>query len=439
MKKILLTIVLLTSILFSATQQGENLSDWEVYTKEKGTITEYYYDHSAAQFSGNKMKTGYKLKLSPKKKETIISWYMTFHEFYAIYIEVSTLKGKRTLRYTSLNTDIGKKGKYISFGLGSKSINHTPNSIASFGVTRDLQLDLEKFEPGNKIISLDTFLIRGSGVIDNILTYRFENEKIITKSHHDWTIFTKTKGTLTSSQDSISEADANHYTSIKLSGKGMKTGYSMSFPTLDYRFKTVGWEMKYSENYAIYFLVNTTHGVKYLRYSSLDYDKGIHGRYISFGLGAMSKDGKWHPFKRNLQKDLNKFEPNTQIKSISAFMIRGSGLINNIKAIAKDSSATSIKNFNVQKFNTLLEKSKNNYYDPDAKVNDTSYERVKYITYLDTNDEAELVYPYTIFYTLSPDQTELKRIITIRGHVSKEINFNSDYTRMTFGAYEILI
>ena len=167
------------------------------------------------------------------------------------------------------------------------------------------------------------------------------------------------------------------------------------------------WDMKYSENYAIYFLVNTSNGVKYLRYSSLDYDKGIDGKYISFGLGAISKDGKWHPFRRNLQKDLNKFEPNSQILSINAFMIRGSGMVDNIKAI-RDSSLVPIKNFDMKKFNELLKENREKSQDglEGTVVNNTSDEHIKYIYYL--GDHAT-------FYTLSSDQTHLKELARYYG------------------------
>ncbi|MCK5855249.1 MAG: hypothetical protein KAG56_08500 [Sulfurovaceae bacterium] len=433
MKKILLGMILAILFISNASAEsqryGQNPDEWRIFTKEKGEITNYFT--SGVILSGNGMKTGYRLNLLPLNKgATTIKWSMNFNEFYAIYVEVYTTKGKRILRYTSLDEDIGHKGKYISFGLGSHSRTGRDHII-----TRELQKDLEKFEAGNKILSITAFLVRGSGKIYSIKTDDFavslENDEIMIEEanvhpNSHWSIFTKDKGTIKSSRYRYTE------TGIKLSGKGMKTGYALSFPTLNDNFKTVGWDMKYHENYAIYFLVKTTNGVKYLRYSSLNYDKGIHGRYISFGLGAISKDGKWHSFRRNLQKDLNKFEPGSKILSIQSFMIRGSGWVDNIKAI-KDSSLTPIDNFDSEKFDKLLKVAVDRYYSGDeASIIDTEYARIKYIYYSDISGDNDSI----SIYTLSSNQTKLKEIFTTSGEIESislsNIKFNDNHTRMTF-------
>ena len=436
MKKILLGMILailFTSNAFAKSQSyGKTPADWKVFTKEKGE--EPTKSWIGVSLSGNGMKTGYQLNLLPLNKgATIIKWAMEFHESYAIYVEVDTTKGKRTLRYTSLDKDKGKKGKYISFGLGS----HSRTSFSN--ITRDLQQDLEKFEAGNKILSITAFKVRGSGIISSIKTTTKEvvspekDEIIIEEANANpnshWSIYTTTKGTITTSHYKYNE------NAITLSGKGMETGYSLTFPTLNDKFKTVGWDMKYSENYAVYFLVNSSNGVKYLRYSSLEHDKGKHGKFISFGLGAISKDGKWHSFRRNLQKDLNKFEPNSKILSINAFMIRGSGMVDNIKAI-RDSSVVPIKNFDMNKFNQLLKEAlKHGYGVENNQLIDTSDEHIKYIYYSDVSADNDWI----TFYTLSSDQTKLRGLRTVQGSVESvrvyNIRFNSDHTKMTFTAH----
>jgi len=123
MKKILLAIIFTVLFTSNATAQylGQNPDDWKIYTKEKGEVTKSF---QGVTFSGKGMKTGYRLNLISKvdKEETVIRWYMNFKEFYAIYIELYTTKGKRVLRYTALEEDIGKEKKgYISFGLGKSS------------------------------------------------------------------------------------------------------------------------------------------------------------------------------------------------------------------------------------------------------------------------------------------------------------------------------
>ena len=450
MKKFLLAVIFTVLFTSNADAQylGLNPTDWKIYTTEKGEVTKHkdkYYE--GVVFSGKGMKTGYRLNLLSKvdKDKTIIEWCMGFKEFYAIYIELYTTKGKRVLRYTSLDADIGKKNGYINFGLGSESRNSYRLSVY-----RDLQKDLDKFDKGNKIISITAFMVKGSGGIYQLATHypnkygkniiETDNEKIIDNSDlKHWSIFTKDKGTI---KESI--YGYGNY-GIKLSGKGMKTGYAFSFPILKDGYKTIQWDMKYNENYAIYFLVKTNNGVKYLRYSSLDYDKGIDGRYISFGLGAISKDGKWHTFRRNLQKDLNKFETNSKILSIQSFMIRGSGWVSNIKAI-KDSSLIPIKNFDSQKFNKLLKIAEDTLPSFGAKtgeIGDIGDEHIKYIHYTmiyyrndDEDDDFSMTFHWYIFYTLSSDQTKLKPIVRIDSEGPnikiKNIEFNSNHTRMTF-------
>ena len=163
----------------------------------------------------------------------------------------------------------------------------------------------------------------------------------------EWRIFTYKKGKITSVDGAY-----------KFTGRGMKTGYVLNFPTLDKEFNTIEWRMKYSEYYAIYFLINTSKGVKYLRYSSLNRDKGVHGRFISFGLKTSSMDGKWHTFKRNLKEDLAKFDPTNRLLSVKAFMIRGSGNLDDIKVTGETNSSD---NLNMTTFQNLLNVKKREY------------------------------------------------------------------------------
>ena len=453
MKKILLGIIL--AILFTSSasaksqKYGQKFSDWKVFTKEKAfKVTPYF--HSGIQILEESMKAGYKLNLVPLNKgATLIQWVMNFDQFYAIYVEVYTRKGKRTLRYTSLDKDTGKKGGYINFGLGkySRYSTHSQSGrVYGQTITRDLQKDLEKFEVGNKILAITSFMVRGGGTVYNIETadslVSFKNDEIMfeagnIKEQNHWSIFTTIKGTIRTTSPYITSRYRYDEQGIGLSGSGMKTGYSLSFLNLNDKFKTVGWDMRYSKNYAIYFLVNTSNGVKYLRYSSLDYDKGIHGQYISFGLGAMSKDGEWHSFRRNLQKDLNKFEPNSKLLSINAFMIRGSGIVDNIKAI-KDSSVAPIENFDMNKFNELLKKNRENdfYGIKNSSLYNTSDEHIKYIQYTNQNGD----YNWITFYTLSSDQTKLKALITLNyaqiiNNPISNIKFNSEHTKMILHVY----
>ncbi|HFD11698.1 MAG TPA: endo alpha-1,4 polygalactosaminidase [Crenotrichaceae bacterium] len=91
---------------------------------------------------------------------------MRFNKNYVVFITVQTTLGQRYLYYTqaSVNKGIrGKKGNFIHHGLGRISRNGSWQTI-----TRNLLEDLQEFEPDNQILSVNGFLIRGNGRIDNI-------------------------------------------------------------------------------------------------------------------------------------------------------------------------------------------------------------------------------------------------------------------------------
>jgi len=98
--------------------------------------------------------------------------------------------------------------------------------------------------------------------------------------------------------------------------------------------KVISWEAKFSELVSVYIGTQTTLGFRYLNYSDINNDLGIRGRnnnYIHHGIGSDLRDGQWHTIARDLEADLQEFEPNNQILSVNSFLIRGSGRLDNIK------------------------------------------------------------------------------------------------------------
>lgn len=80
-----------------------------------------------------------------------------------LYFKVSTKSGIRYLTYT--NSDISTLGSssYVYYGLGKTSIDGNWNSLS-----RNLQSDLTNAQPENTIISIDSIMIRGNMLIDDI-------------------------------------------------------------------------------------------------------------------------------------------------------------------------------------------------------------------------------------------------------------------------------
>ncbi len=120
---------------------------------------------------------------------------------------------------------------------------------------------------------------------------------------------------------------------IKLQGSGTQNGYILGGNWNNIERKTIQWKMKYDENYVVYISVNTTKGHRYIYYNASNNDYGLRGKYIHHGLGSASKNGAWRMVTRNLDSDLKDYEADNNLLSINGFLIRGSGLVDDIQLL----------------------------------------------------------------------------------------------------------
>jgi len=138
---------------------------------------------------------------------------------------------------------------------------------------------------------------------------------------------------------------------IQLQGGGTDNGYILgnwegsAGAWADTSGTTIKWSMKYSQNFTIYIRVMTTNGARYIYYRATDSDAGLSTSssntvYIGLGLGASASNGTWQTFTRDLQADLAQFEPANSITEINAFLIRGSGLVDDIEVVGTPSNST---------------------------------------------------------------------------------------------------
>jgi len=180
-KKILVTIgYLLLMVNFASAIVYENgnqgIGNWYIYDNNPaGASVTAIYDHdkqsNVIQLAGSGTDNGYMIgsfddALSwNNSSDNLLSWDMNFNENFVFFIRVNTLKGYRYLYYTAHDVSYGQSegSSYVHFGLGSNASNGIWKRI-----TRDLALDVKQFEPDNQLLSVHTFLIRGSGKIDNI-------------------------------------------------------------------------------------------------------------------------------------------------------------------------------------------------------------------------------------------------------------------------------
>jgi len=166
MKKLLCSILftLLSVISTYATvySDGTNVDDWRVYTSIGGKISTH---NGIIKLAGSGLSTGYRLKINDAQSNNL-KWRMRYDEPFVLYILVNTEEGNRYLIYTPIDKDRGVNGTSIRFGLGANTANGEWHSFS-----RNLDDDLHKFEPNNKILGINRLLVRGSGEIDDIETF----------------------------------------------------------------------------------------------------------------------------------------------------------------------------------------------------------------------------------------------------------------------------
>ena len=105
----------------------------------------------------------------------------------------------------------------------------------------------------------------------------------------------------------------------------------------------VHWCARYTTNYVVYMRVYTTvlnaagSLQRYVYYTAANSDSGLsaNGYYIHHGIGTDKSNGEWHSINRDLQADLEEFEPGNTITSVTAFLIRGTGKVDDIHLTAQ--------------------------------------------------------------------------------------------------------
>ncbi|SFV67760.1 Calcium-binding acidic-repeat protein precursor (ARP) [hydrothermal vent metagenome] len=93
-----------------------------------------------------------------RTKGKSLRWSMKSDRDFVILVSIQTDRGHRYIVYTS--GDRNGRGYY---GLGADSVNGEWHKFS-----RDLDLDLKRYEPTNQIIAVDSFFVRGNVKIDDI-------------------------------------------------------------------------------------------------------------------------------------------------------------------------------------------------------------------------------------------------------------------------------
>lgn len=98
---------------------------------------------------------------------------------------------------------------------------------------------------------------------------------------------------------------------------------------------TIEWNSLFtSGDFRIYVEVSTTDGHRLFTYKPLDFDEGpgqTYPQYLRFGLGTDAADGTWKFYQRDLEADLQQFEPGNSIIQVNGFRMKGTGRIDDLR------------------------------------------------------------------------------------------------------------
>ncbi len=180
-----ITLLLLTPPLHAITyEDGEDKTTqrWLLHNKNMLSTINHIYDNqkksNVIEFKGEGTKSTYLLShkgsLSWNNRENkILQWKMNYHEDFVIIVSIATEDKDRYLIYTS-----GDHNSYMQYGLGESSNNGLWHTFE-----RNLESDLQQYEKDNTIVAVNTFVIRGSGRIDDIKLLKFPSIKKEIKSN----------------------------------------------------------------------------------------------------------------------------------------------------------------------------------------------------------------------------------------------------------------
>ena len=337
-------------------EDGESNADgWRVYdaTPAGAEVRSVFDDNQQSEVietAGSGTSNGYVVGgFNPNSgwnntAEFHLSWKMATHENYVVYIRVDTTEGWRYLYYNHANSDrlLHANGKYIHHGLGSTTRDGVWRTF-----NRDLAADLTEVEPGNALIAVHGFLLRGNVHVDDIVLSDSAApqpeapDPTIPTVYEDgesgfdgWSIFDATPdGAVIAS---VFNSDI-HSNVIQTTGDRTRNGYMLGGFTSSSGWNNtsqfhLSWQMAAQNSYVIYLRVDTTNGWRYLYYTQSNSDGLLNssGRYIHHGLGSSSNDGSWQTFSRDLAADLSHAEPGNSLLAINAFMLRGDMLLDDI-------------------------------------------------------------------------------------------------------------
>lgn len=152
--------------------EDHTVGRWSVYDGDPpgSSITNVFDEDRQSQvmqFTGSGTNNGYMVRNNDQNAwangNRMIEWSMKYSQSFTVYVDVTTTAGRRYLVYQPVNKNKLGNGNSVHHGLGVSAKSGTWRTFV-----RDLQADLSDAQPGKTILTVDRFLIRGSGRVDDI-------------------------------------------------------------------------------------------------------------------------------------------------------------------------------------------------------------------------------------------------------------------------------
>lgn len=122
---------------------------------------------------------------------------------------------------------------------------------------------------------------------------------------------------------------------IEFNGYGLYNGYRLRNPDMTFWNNTeqhiIEWSFKFNEIFMVFIDVDTANGHRYISYIPINWEGSYSGDYLFLGLGENLLDNTWQRVVRDLEANLRSIEPANSITRVNAFLIYGSGRIDDIK------------------------------------------------------------------------------------------------------------
>lgn len=380
MKQILLTLGLFATLSTQsfAYESYLNTSDsggFKVYAGGINNATIKNINGRTIELKGKGIKSGYILgsvngsNAWKNTEDRVLKIWMKNSDIFTFYVPIKTLHGYRYLTYTNHPNHINKRGiegAFIYIGLEKEELTVGKRRL----IERNLSKDLKKYDSDNKILVVNALMIRGNTEIDVIT---LESEEIVTPvngtTYEDgtnadkWRVYAGGKQNATiKTYNYLSRYMESSIDVTALKGNGIKSGYilggvSGSNAWHNTSQKVINFDMIKDEKniFTVYIPIKTTNGYRYLTYTTHPNHSSKRGKEGSLIYIAIEQKESLtsREFSINLERDLNRYEPNNKLLEVNGIMVRGDCYI---KTVRLTKAPTLIKrDFDVEKFSQLLQ------------------------------------------------------------------------------------